>query len=61
MNHDFYSPMWTQYRGQFAENLGAIARTIFGVIDHAFGRLHSYQFGAPWHRHACETRYSSFR
>jgi hypothetical protein len=61
MNHDFYSPMWTEYRGAFAENVAAIAKAAVRVVDQVFGALHAHQFDAPWRRQAGDTRYSTFR
>ncbi|HVI99287.1 MAG TPA: hypothetical protein VM657_09500 [Sphingomonas sp.] len=61
MNHDFYSPMWTQYRGQFAANVATLVRAALGAVDRAFGRLAARQFSAPWRRQMRETRFSAYR
>ncbi|RIA43614.1 hypothetical protein DFR49_1838 [Hephaestia caeni] len=65
MNHDFYSPVWTQYRGRFVENVAAFVRASLQGLDHAFARLSAHQFDAPWRRTARQqmrnTRFSSYR
>ncbi len=61
MNHDFYSPMWTRYRGDFAANVAALVRASLRGLDRAFGRLSARQFDAPWQRTARNTRFSSYR